>query len=86
MKVSGWGERRTPCYDCERRCAGCHGTCKEYADYKAGIDEKKEIAATERRLAQIAVERMIKAQRNQRNARRRKYYREGKDGRNGVHG
>ena len=24
--------------DCPNRCVGCHATCKEFADYRAGID------------------------------------------------
>ena len=24
-----------PCYNCENRCAGCHGSCADYKQFKA---------------------------------------------------
>lgn len=34
------GNLSSPCYDCQFRIPGCHGKC---ADYKAFLDERKEL-------------------------------------------
>ena len=31
-----------PCYNCESRHPGCHGTCGPYKDWKKEVDEKRE--------------------------------------------
>lgn len=34
-------EMNTPCKDCSTRSLGCHGKCKDYAEYKQKLDELK---------------------------------------------
>ena len=34
---------KSPCRDCNARCAGCHGNCQSYANYRAEIDNNKAI-------------------------------------------
>lgn len=28
-----------PCKDCTKRVLGCHSSCKDYAEYRKGIDK-----------------------------------------------
>ena len=28
-------KRKSPCYKCDRRCEGCHGSCEDYKAYQA---------------------------------------------------
>lgn len=32
---------KAPCYQCNDRVFGCHGTCKRYNDFKQEIAERK---------------------------------------------
>lgn len=32
---------QSPCKDCQKRHAGCHSECKEYAEYKAEHEKRK---------------------------------------------
>lgn len=32
----------SPCYKCPKRSTTCHSTCKDYDDWVAGENEKKE--------------------------------------------
>ena len=32
---------KTPCMNCTARNLGCHGKCKDYAEYKQKLDELK---------------------------------------------
>lgn len=34
-------EMKTPCMNCSTRSLGCHGKCKDYAEYKQRLDELK---------------------------------------------
>ena len=77
MKVSWYNERRSPCYDCTTRCAGCHATCAAYGAYKARLAELNKEKNANIALAQMDAERRQNAARNQRNARRRRYAKEG---------
>ena len=31
-----------PCYKCEKRHPGCHGSCKEYTNWKSAHDNERE--------------------------------------------
>jgi hypothetical protein len=43
--------KSSPCYQCENRCQGCHGTCKPYAEWKAEHDAKRDAERDARRMA-----------------------------------
>lgn len=34
---------KSPCLDCEKRAAGCHGSCDEYKEYCLKIKEQNEL-------------------------------------------
>ena len=33
---------KNPCYKCEKRVVGCHGTCKEHKSFREEKDRQKE--------------------------------------------
>ena len=39
---------KAPCYNCEKRVLGCHGTCEDYKDFnkknKTALGKKIEVA------------------------------------------
>lgn len=41
---------QSPCKECERRCVGCHSTCKEYLDFRQAVDKESALIQYERRL------------------------------------
>lgn len=40
--------KSTPCKGCERRCAGCHIKCADYAGYRQKLDSEAQRRARER--------------------------------------
>lgn len=30
------------CYGCDKRCVGCHSTCKDYLNYKSDMENIRE--------------------------------------------
>ena len=40
--------KSTPCKGCERRCAGCHIKCADYAWYRQKLDSEAQRRARER--------------------------------------
>ena len=77
-KVIKYGRRFSSCYKCTRRTASCHATCKDYDGYTDEIAQDYAEQQTERALNQLEADRVHNAKKNQANARRRKYYREGR--------
>lgn len=37
------------CYNCQRRHAGCHGQCADYAEYRAQLETNKARATKQRK-------------------------------------
>lgn len=59
---------KPPCRYCDKRCLGCHSTCKEY---KAYDEERKEIRRermTELLLDESETKRIVNADKNRRSA------------------
>ena len=34
--------RKTPCFNCQKRCEGCHSSCEDYKAYRSELSEIKE--------------------------------------------
>lgn len=47
---------KTPCYNCERRCVGCHGNCEEYKKFS---EERQKLNNTARFREDIVPKRML---------------------------
>lgn len=45
------------CKDCKKRDIGCHSNCKDYADYRARLEQAHKARANERFFIEIEVRR-----------------------------
>lgn len=47
MTKSWMDGKKTPCFECEARCQGCHDTCDKYKKYREKIDKLHDERARE---------------------------------------
>lgn len=53
-------DRRVPCYQCTERHVGCHGTCEQYAAFRAEKDKAIQKRHQEQEMKDYRVEANIR--------------------------
>lgn len=54
-------DKSVPCYNCSKRCAGCHSSCEDYKAYQERSAKDRELLHKQRNADYAYIETRVKA-------------------------